>query len=204
MLSSACREESEAPRSESVYPRLEGLQAIQLLNGRTKTTTPSLCFFPFHLLYPNKLYLAKKNKRLNSSQYSRFQKFVDKDTKGWKDEKAVPWVRGKCPTSQQQHDFGHPHQWCNKGSRSSSLSGSQTDFWVCHECSQAAALGSVAYSTFRWSVIESWSAIVFLKAINILLCTDFYLHHLDSSSLIKSCDLHKQNCCSLNSANYKN
>ena len=132
------------------------------------------------------------------------QVLVSKQTKGWKDEKAVPWVRGKCPTSQQQHDFGHPHQWCNKGSWSSSLSGSQTDFWVCHECSQAAALGSVAYSTFRWSVIESWSAIVFLKAINILLCTDFYLHHLDSSSLIKSCDLHKQNCCSLNSANYKN
>lgn len=44
-----------------------------------------------------------------------------------------------------------------------------------------------AGSTFHWNVMECWITVVFLKAINILLCTDFYLQH----SLIKSCDLHK-------------
>lgn len=72
------------------------------------------------------------------------------------------------------------------------------------DCSRAMALHSGAGIPFRWSVIEYESTLVFLKAINILLCADFYLHHLDSSSLIKSCDLYKQNCCSLTCENYKN
>lgn len=77
-------------------------------------------------------------------------------------------------------------------------------FQGCHDYGGAMAPHTAAGSAFHWSVMECWITVVFLRAINILLCTDFYLQHLDSSSLIKSCDLHKQNCCSLNFANYQN